>query len=634
MKLRAAWLGFFALAVIGSADAGQLPIINGQGGAVNMNVQADGGGALSSRIITCDATNPDTCGPVSATGGPTVTPVQATGSNLHMVCDSGCGSSFPADESAFTAGTTIQNTVGGFYQTTATSNPLTNGLMGAVQMTAQRAFFVNLRDSSGNEEGLSAQPLQVSLANTGANGTSLSVTASQATGTNLHMVCDSGCSASSAPADEATFTAGTTPQTPIGGFFQTSPTSNPLTTGKMGAWQFTANRAGFVNLRDSSGNEEGLSGQPLQVSLANTAANGTAVAVSLSGNQAINLAQVNGVTTSTGAGATGTGSQRVGVAQDTTTIAGAAPGTAGAASANVLTVQGVASMTHLLVTPDANAGINLAQVNGVTTLAGAGASGTGAQRVTASQDTTTIAGSAPGTAGTPSTNVVSVQGVASGTVIPENQTQVNSVAILTGAGAVGTGAQRIAVGQDSTTVAGSASLPAGTNSIGAVTASQTITNPTSTLTMPATTTAFTAGQLIANSATAGSVVNPSFAIATSAGGAIISRLRLSTNDSTSTAWGTQTVRVDLWTTTPTWTNGNLGTWSPATQTGAHLAAYTCTMSAEYGDGAFSECAPTVGNYTTVKLASGTSVFWSLDAITGSGVTGVSKVWTLTAELLN
>jgi hypothetical protein len=60
---------------------------------------------------------------------------------------------------------------------------------------------------------------------------------------------------------------------------------------------------------------------------------------------------------------------------------------------------------------------NLKQVNGVTTLTGAGATGTGAQRETVAQDTTTIAGSAPGTAGTASANVVSVQGIASMTAL-------------------------------------------------------------------------------------------------------------------------------------------------------------------------------------------------------------------------
>jgi hypothetical protein len=58
------------------------------------------------------------------------------------------------------------------------------------------------------------------------------------------------------------------------------------------------------------------------------------------------------------------------------------------------------------------------------------------------------------------------------------------------------------------------------------------------------------------------------------------------------------------------------------------------MSAEFGSGVYSECYPNVGNATTVALASGTSIFWSLNALTGSGVTGASKVFTLTAELLN
>jgi hypothetical protein len=135
-------------------------------------------------------------------------------------------------------------------------------------------------------------------------------------------------------------------------------------------------------------------------------------------------------------------------------------GTAGTASSDVLTIQGIASMTPLTVTVSgtatisgavtANAGTNLntsllalesggnlatlagsvsssvmqsntKQVNGVTTLAGAGAVGTGSQRVAVGQDTTTIAGSAPGTAGSASANVVTVQGVASMTPVQVSQ---------------------------------------------------------------------------------------------------------------------------------------------------------------------------------------------------------------------
>lgn len=65
-----------------------------------------------------------------------------------------------ADTSTFTAGTSTIFS-GGFYQTTATDNPLTDGKWGAWQMTAQRAGFVNLRNASGAETGLAAAPLFV-----------------------------------------------------------------------------------------------------------------------------------------------------------------------------------------------------------------------------------------------------------------------------------------------------------------------------------------------------------------------------------------------------------------------------------------------------------------------------------------
>ena len=80
------------------------------------------------------------------------------------------------------------------------------------------------------------------------------------------------------------------------------------------------------------------------------------------------------------------------------------------------------SNTNIVSYPATNQGTNVAQVNGVTALTGAGATGTGAQRVTTAQDTTTIAGSAPGTAGTASANVVSVQGAASMTPVQVSPT--------------------------------------------------------------------------------------------------------------------------------------------------------------------------------------------------------------------
>ena len=83
---------------------------------------------------------------------------------------------------------------------------------------------------------------------------------------------------------------------------------------------------------------------------------------------------------------------------------------------NNLNVNLAASAATVTIT-GTNLSTNLAQVNGVTTLTGAGTVGTGSARVAVGQDATTIAGSAPGTAGSASANVLTVQGIASMTPI-------------------------------------------------------------------------------------------------------------------------------------------------------------------------------------------------------------------------
>lgn len=55
-----------------------------------------------------------------------------------------------------------------------------------------------------------------------------------------------------------------------------------------------------------------------------------------------------------------------------------------------------------------------------------------------------------GTAGTPSADVISVQGVTSGTPLVQNQTQINGVAVLAGNGVTGTGSQRVTIASDNT----------------------------------------------------------------------------------------------------------------------------------------------------------------------------------------
>jgi hypothetical protein len=63
-------------------------------------------------------------------------------------------------------------------------------------------------------------------------------------------------------------------------------------------------------------------------------------------------------------------------------------------------------------TPGTTNGTAIVGVNAATALAGAGATGAGSLRDTVAQDPTTIAGSAPGTAGAPSANVITTQGAA------------------------------------------------------------------------------------------------------------------------------------------------------------------------------------------------------------------------------
>ena len=176
-------------------------------------------------------------------------------------------------------------------------------------------------------------------------------------------------------------------------------------------------------------------------------------------------------------------------------------GTAGTASTDVLSIQGIASMTKLLVTPDsvalpANQSINVSQLAGTTTDTNSGSKSAGTLRVVLATDqpaltnkllvtpdlpsgaSTAAKQPALGTAGTASTDVISIQGIASMTkllvtpdsvALPANQSvniaQMNGVTTTMGNGASGTGVQRVTLANDST---GIVALTAGSASIGKI----------------------------------------------------------------------------------------------------------------------------------------------------------------------
>src|SRR6185369_4971539 len=116
---------------------------------------------------------------------------------------------------------------------------------------------------------------------------------------------------------------------------------------------------------------------PLQVSLANTGANATAVKVD-------------------GSAATQPVSGTVTANQGTSPWIVAGGGTAGSAATGVVTVQGIASMTKLLVTPDsvalpANQSVNVAQLAGTTTDTNSGNKSAGTLRVVVATDQPNLA---------------------------------------------------------------------------------------------------------------------------------------------------------------------------------------------------------------------------------------------------
>lgn len=151
-------------------------------------------------------------------------------------------------------------------------------------------------------------------------------------------------------------------------------------------------------------------------------------------------------------------------------------------------------------------------------------------------------------------------------------------------------------------------------------------NPTSTLTRPANTTAYAQGELIASSTTAGSVVVPSIPLGPSI---VLARVRLATN--VTTGWGGASLTVTLWSSAPTYTNGDGGAYAPATTgAGTYMVAQFPITLTQFADGAAGNGALAVGN--AVLLPGGT-YYWDIEDTNSAGLTPISQqTFTLTAEV--
>ncbi len=136
-----------------------------------------------------------------------------------------------------------------------------------------------------------------------------------------------------------------------------------------------------------------------------------------------------------------------------------------------------------------------------------------------------------------------------------------------------------------------------------------------------TATSLSTGQLIASSATAGSIVVPTVTVAAGNGAsALIPKAILWT--SATSGWSGGTVNIELYSVAPTFTNGDGGTYAVATGSAAYLGTMSCTFGATYGsatigqagDGAYAECVPYQGTVMAPHTASGVkTVYWAMYA---------------------
>lgn len=176
---------------------------------------------------------------------------QATGTNLHAVIDSG------TIAVSGVTGTVTINTSGLAIEA---GNLAT--LAGAI--TSSRMASNPIVGQAGIAAGTGVDGATVPRV-------SLATNVALPAGTNVigHIICDSGCSSSTAPADNSAFTAGTTSSSPMSGFYHA--TRDTLTDGRIGAVALNANRAMLTQLEDASKNAIGSTGNALDVNIKSSA---------------------------------------------------------------------------------------------------------------------------------------------------------------------------------------------------------------------------------------------------------------------------------------------------------------------------------------------------------------------------
>jgi hypothetical protein len=140
-----------------------------------------------------------------------------------------------------------------------------------------------------------------------------------------------------------------------------------------------------------------------------------------------------------------------------------------------------------------------------------------------------------------------------------------------------------------------------------------------TFTRPATAPTYASGQLVANSATAGSVVPMQFTVARANDGT--GMVRRCTLLKSSTGLTGASFRIHLYRASPTPSNGDTGVWL-TNNAANYLGSCDVTMDKAFTDGAVGTGTPSVGSEINFKAATGTQLIYGLLEARGAYV-GVS-----------
>jgi hypothetical protein len=174
-----------------------------------------------------------------------------------------------------------------------------------------------------------------------------------------------------------------------------------------------------------------------------------------------------------------------------------------------------------------------------------------------------------------------------------------------------------------------AATPAGENHVGEVGGHSMFA--AATFTTPAGTTAYTSGDLIANSATAGSVTPLSFTVCrVNTGTGMVRRARFKTNESGLTG---KLVTLKLYRDSPTVTNGDNGAWLSTESN--YLGSITVTADQTFSDPLYKGIGvPAVGGEINFDCNSGTQTIFGLEVAGEASATLVgAKTHTWVLEVL-